>query len=74
MHKTYHVFDNGKPARYEHGSCWRENVFDTLAAAQDYAKRWVGDHHTIDNLQVNTPYDYSGYGDTIEIMEVFSEW
>jgi len=81
--KRYQVFDNGRPADTTgypqlKGSGWHNSVFDTFTAAHEYALNWLGylgddiGAGYADNavLKLNTPYDYSGYGDKIEIREV----
>lgn len=60
----YHVLENGKPAKY---SDWDNNIFDTFHDALMYARYWFGD---CSHLEPNKPWDFNGYGDTVEIREV----
>lgn len=73
----FQVFDNGKPA-----DCWNQkslgdgengwttSAFDTLDDAQEYATRYLGIYNPGRSLEVGEKYDYSGYGDILEIREV----
>jgi hypothetical protein len=66
------VFDNGQPASkvgYPQCGSWGNHVFPTLLEAHDYAIKWLGDFGIGVTLQINTPYDYDGYGDLIEIRK-----
>jgi hypothetical protein len=82
MKTTYHVLDHGEPATWH--SCikslpqmsetfkktWANNIFSSLEEARQYAVNWLGIYAPPPEiLKVNCPYDYSGYGDTIEIVE-----
>lgn len=70
----YGVYDNGKPAS-EKGfpnlkgkGCWTNHTFLTFEGAQEYARAWLGQFApSPEFLKINQPYDYSGYGDVIEI-------
>ena len=70
----FQVFDNNKPADCKHhkvDASWANSKFDTYAQAHEYALYWL--HLDFDCglvLLLNTPYNYSGYGDMIEIREV----
>lgn len=70
----YQVFDNGKPADAEHqglDGSWSNSKFDTLEEAQIYANHYLGFQKDILLLvELNVPYDYSGYGDFLEIRKV----
>lgn len=72
----YQVFENDKPAdnkrfSYLKGLDWNNSSFDTFEEALKYAKSWLGDFDSIPpNFAPNQKYDYSGYGDTIEICMV----
>lgn len=69
----FQVFDNGKPADCHHhtvSSSLNCSVFSTYEEARAYAESWLGEIFHSTDLQLNTPYDYSGYGDLIEIREV----
>lgn len=64
----YQVFDNGKPADYKHCNVhksWDNSKFPTWQAAMAYARKWLGAY--VVPLKINTPADYSGYGDRIEV-------
>jgi hypothetical protein len=70
--KKFSVYENGKPCNrigfpILKGNDWKNHSFDTFEAAQEYANDWLGDYAT--PLTVNVPYEYSGYGDMIEIRE-----
>ena len=68
----YGVFDNNRPARYPEikiHSSWKKNEYDTFADAHAYANKWLGEYGGV-VLLANTPWDYSGYGDVIEIREL----
>lgn len=73
----YQVFDNGKPADCHHHpkvhSSWDRSVFDTLAEAQAYARKWLGIYAPSGPIPVDTPWDYSGMGDVIEIRTIQGE-
>ena len=78
MNKFYQVLDNGRPADNTgfpaiHSS-WSNSKFESLEEAQKYATHWVGypneEPETIGYLP-DQLYDYSGYGDIIEIKTVF---
>lgn len=72
----FQVFDNGKPADEdgfpklkEHG--WETSKFETFAEAEKYALHWLGQWAPEPGvLQLNIPYDYNGYGDTILIKDI----
>jgi hypothetical protein len=69
----YQVFDNGKPADCFHCNVhesWNNSVYDTFEKALEYANKWLGFFGSGVVLKLNTPWDYSGYGDMIEIREV----
>ena len=72
----YRVYDSGKPAHYCCGD-WNNSLFNTVGEAFRYAEKWV--RFSIVNpspadgsltTEIKFPYDYSGYGDTLEIKEV----
>ena len=68
----YQVFDNGKPADCLHckvHESWNKSAYDTFEEALEYANKWLGMYGGV-VLKLNTPWDYSGYGDMIEIREV----
>lgn len=76
----YQVLDNNKPADYKHhkvSHCWKQSTYSNFNDALMYARKWLGlalggsyDGKTGITLEPNQPYDYSGYGDTIEIREI----
>lgn len=77
----FQVFDNNKPAdttgfpSLTKGNGWDNSVFPTYEEARKYAWMWLGpyggsyDGESGYDLKVNTPWDYSGYGDMIEIRQ-----
>lgn len=71
--KKFCVYDNGKPAsakgfpQIKEVEGWNNHKFDTFPIAAAYATMWVG--HIIQPEDLLKPYDYSGYGDIIEIRE-----
>lgn len=69
------VFDNGRPVSadsfpYLRRKGWLTNLFDTLEAANKAVKRWLGDDFSVGELTPDSPVDYSGYGDIIEIRMI----
>jgi len=71
----YQVFDNEKPAdcfNYDskYGSYWSISIYRTFEEACDYANRWLGKLSEGVVFTLNKPYDYSGYGDIIEIRDI----
>ncbi len=70
------VFDNNKPASVEgfpqltKGNGWDTHLFPTFAEAVQYAKDWLGQWDTLPDGWDGKPYNYSGYGDKIEVREV----
>ncbi len=71
--KRYCVYDNGKPASAKFfpqlGEIegWDNHKFDSWPKAVAYASMWVG--QIIQPEDLLKPYDYSGYGDIIEVRE-----
>lgn len=68
----YRVLDTGKFAQYpdcDVNPSWNNSLFDTYKEAFDYAQNWLGMFRGL-AIPVNTPIDYSGYKDTIEIREI----
>lgn len=69
--KRFCVYDNGKPASVKGFPSikgftgWDTHRFDTWPKAVAYAAQWVG--RIIQPEDLLTPYDYSGYGDIIEV-------
>ncbi len=73
MNSKFAVYDNGKPAKYPecnvHPS-WDNNSFDSFEKAIEYTSTWLGmlgEDFIYPTIKLNEPYDYSGYGDLIEI-------
>lgn len=69
----YQVFDNNKPAQYPHCNVhptWDNSVFDSLGEAQNYVKKWLGQYCAPNPLKINEKYEYSSYGDYVEIRAV----
>ncbi|HEX9232454.1 MAG TPA: hypothetical protein VF849_00105 [Blattabacteriaceae bacterium] len=71
--KIYQVFDNNKPAQFPfhkvHPS-WKRSKFNSFIKAFNYAKHWLGVYKNSVQLKLNTPSDYTGYGDLIEIRRI----
>lgn len=71
---VYQVLENGKPADSKSypklaNLGWDNSTFESFEAALAYALKWLG-CYAPKTLEVGIPYDYSGYGDTIEIKKV----
>ena len=67
--KKFGVFLNGEPLSTRHAPF--ANEFDDLDTALDYATGWCSGYGLQkEALQLNIPYDYNGYGDTIEVREI----
>jgi hypothetical protein len=76
----YQVLDNGRPADCHHqkvDKSWNRSMFDSYREALTYARKWLGDAWGGSNdgttgvvLKVDTSWEYSGYGDHIEIRRV----
>lgn len=66
----YAVYDNNRPAKFPdinvHPS-WSNNEFATFNEALVYAKKWLGEYGVGVPMEVNVPWDYSGFGDMILI-------
>lgn len=65
------VLDNGKLARYpEHkvDKSWRFGWFNNFQTAKEYANRWLGAFGPYP-FDKTGEFDYSGYGDILEIKE-----
>jgi hypothetical protein len=63
----YFVLDNGKPAIMEDSKVWNKHFYTDFGQALGYAKNWLGEYDTLPENYQGDPYDYSGYGDKIEI-------
>jgi len=74
METLFQVFDNDRPAdcfNHEVHKSWEQSKFKTFDEALEYARNWLGyPEGDIPPLELNVPWDYSGYGDKIEIREV----
>ena len=71
----YQVFENGKSCDWQgypslQHPCWETSIFDSLLKARDYLNLWCGCLGPIPNLNPGEKYDYSGYGDIVEIREI----
>jgi hypothetical protein len=75
----YQVFENDKPcdaANHKVHKSWNNSIFDSFNDALKYVYKWIGEYADPDSMtgssgiKVNIPYDYSGYGDMIEIREI----
>ena len=64
----YQVLEAGRPAEYPNSSIWNKSKFKTFIEAYNYAQFWLGAYKM--PLKLNTPVDYNGYGDIIEIRKV----
>lgn len=72
----YQIFDNSKPADYRFhnvSDAWHKSYFETWRDAHDFALNWLGPLGEGVGLMVDTPYDYSGHGDYLEIRYVESD-
>ncbi len=70
----FKVYDNGKPATSAtfslmEGIGWDNCEFHTFNEAVAYVENWLGTLGNVSEWKVNTPVDYTGYGDMIEIKE-----
>lgn len=72
------VYENGIPAIGANfgikAECWQNATFETFEEAVRYASEWLGNWSpSLSYLRValanEAEYDYSGYGDTIQIKE-----
>lgn len=69
--KMFCVYDNGKPASVKGFPViksvkgWETHRFDTWPKAVAYASQWIG--RIIQPEDLIKSYDYSGYGDIIEV-------
>ena len=68
----YKVLDNGKPALLIESE-WKKFEYDTFEEALSYVESWLGEEYSIPFGWRGSRYDYSGYGDTIEIVWVCSK-
>jgi hypothetical protein len=78
----YQVFDNGKPADssgHKVHPSWNNSIFPTYHDAVRYVVKWLGwdwcsSEDDINSLAMcirkDIHYDYSGYGDVIEIRDI----
>ena len=82
MKITYHVLDNNRPATWhlfddgkkqisnKFKKSLGNNVFSSFEAAEKYAREWCSDYISGVTFTMNTPHDYSGFGDMIEIRVI----
>lgn len=70
------VYEGGAPAnnsrwknRDSHSPAWANSRFDTFAEAVAYARKWLGEYDCLPLDWDGKPFDYSGYGDLIEIRD-----
>lgn len=69
------IYDNDRPAKYPEckvdRKAWPNNKFKSFAEAREYVSRWLGSDsfYPIPQQWDGSKYDYSGYGDTIEIRK-----
>lgn len=65
----WEVFDNDRPAiiHIDSKNGWNNNFFRDFTQALKYAKSWLGVQDTLPENYQGEPYDYSGFGDMIEI-------
>jgi len=74
----FQVLENGELCDHEHfpevDLSWDNAEFSTFDEAKRYAVNWFWPYlgyKDIDTfLEINKPYNYSGYGDMAEIREV----
>jgi hypothetical protein len=52
------------------GKGFDNSSFPTFAEAFAYARLWLGEYENLPENWDGSPYDYSGYGDLIEIKQV----
>jgi len=75
MSKRWIVYDNGSEAgRIDHPDyheSWPMRArFESFHEAEKYAIRWLGIYGEEDMaFEIGVPFEYSGFGDTIEIRE-----
>lgn len=70
---NFQVFDNNRPADCRHcavGKDWNKSCYPTFKEAYAYAEQWLGDTYKLPDNWDGSPFNYSGYGDTIEIRKV----
>ena len=71
----FDVFENGKrctPENFDVHSSWDHDPFDNLSNARNFVMKWMGQWRPSnkEDFVVGYAYDYTGYGDTIEIRKV----
>lgn len=73
--KKFYVYDNDRPCNItgfpSFASPTWSNFFESFEEARSYAMKWINFEEESGNpiLQLNIPYDYSGYGDRIDIRD-----
>ena len=72
----FEVRENNKPCDADHfpvSAIFNNGRFDTLDQAIGYLNLWLGDYGPVsEDFKVGDVFDYSGYGDVVTIVEVFS--
>lgn len=69
----YQVLDGNKPAQFPNHQVhesWNNSIFNTYVEALNYAHKWLGEYSPGRVFQLNKKYDYSGYGDYIQIIKL----
>jgi hypothetical protein len=69
----FQVLNNDIPAQYPYmpiHPSWNQSTFQSFDEAQEYACQYLGPFSPGKIFKLNEPYDYSGYGDCISIIEV----
>jgi hypothetical protein len=70
----FQVYDGNKPAdcaNHKVHESWDKSLYCTFEEALGYADKWLGIYSPgIEVLKTNIPYDYSGYGDIVDIRKV----
>lgn len=69
----YQVLASGKPAEI-HEPFFTNSIYDTFEEAKQYAKNFFGEWFPPDEtkIKLNIPFEYNGYGDTIEIRGLYN--
>ena len=72
--KRFGVFEDGKPADHYNTDAdidprWENSQFDSLILAQQYARKWLGEHGPIYLLSLNEEYIFDG-NVTLTIKEI----
>ncbi len=75
MNTKFQVLENNKPcdsASFQQlrGCGWDNSFFNSFADAVEYSRQWLGDYDNLPDEWNGSCWDYSGYGDVIEIRVV----